>query len=137
MKQLLQVSLPSSPSPPRHVLSRHFLYSIRPSLSFSFLFVVCFLFLFLLFVMFLGGLSCLLSVFSTVSAVEDRRLEIVTAQSEEYMRVRVAVLRTRVHNCAVRRGTTPWRVHWPVDEGDDSLVVHGVDAVGRATLAYQ
>jgi hypothetical protein len=56
------------------------------------------------------------------AVVQDRRLEIVTALSDGYMRVRVAVLRTWVHYCVEGRGTTPWRVHWPADDGDDSLM---------------
>ena len=54
--------------------------------------------------------------------VEDRRLEIITALSDGYMRVRVAVLRTWIHYCVEGRGVSPWRTHWPEDWSDDALM---------------
>ena len=54
--------------------------------------------------------------------VEDRRLEIITALSDGYMRVRVAVLRTWIHFCVEGRGVSPWRTHWPEDWSDDALM---------------
>ena len=56
------------------------------------------------------------------SVVEDRRLEIITALSDGYMRVRVAVLRTWIHYCVEGYGVSPWRTHWPEDWSDDKLM---------------
>ena len=54
--------------------------------------------------------------------IEDRRMEIVTALSDGYLRVRVAVLRTWIQFCVEGRGESPWRTHWPVDSGDDQMM---------------
>eukprot|EP01043_Picozoa_sp_COSAG02_P094807 COSAG02_NODE_31218_length_537_cov_0.883562_1_plen_178_part_11 len=54
--------------------------------------------------------------------VADRRMEIVTALSDGYLRVRVAVLRTWIHFCVEAYGESPWRLHWPADRGDDALM---------------
>ena len=48
--------------------------------------------------------------------------KIITALSDGYMRVRVAVLRTLIHYCVEGRGVSPWRTHWPEDWSDDALM---------------
>ena len=65
--------------------------------------------------------------------VAERRMEIVTALSDGYLRVRVAVLRTWIHFCVEGAGVSPWRVHWPADQGDDELMS---DYLASLSLRY-
>ena len=54
--------------------------------------------------------------------IAQRRLEIISCLSPNYLRVRVAVIRTWVHFCVEVKGVSPWRMHWPLDDNDDLLM---------------
>ena len=55
-------------------------------------------------------------------ALHNRREEIMSALSDEYLAVRAAFLRTWVHFVVEAKGESPWRTHWPADKGDDALM---------------
>ena len=58
--------------------------------------------------------------------ISARKSEIMASLSDGYLAVRVAVLRVWIHTCIECEGTSPWRLHWPEDRGDDDLLEHFV-----------